>query len=513
MSTNFLDNEGLKVVATNINSRLKMLTAMPESAKDGLVRLFTGETAGKYIKGHVYQAKTTDGATTWLDITPVPETPLSVHGTIEFKNLPALKDVEPGWMYNISDDFKTTSDFVSVGAVEKAGSNVYCIEVDGTKKWDVFAVFVTDQIYDKSSTNAQSGTAVAQAAAAVAAKAKEDNNKKLDKSYTMPEKPYQGFVTVYVGETNSDFTKGHLYEANIGSMTFEDKTWTLSNGSNFILGNAAYIKIFGDDVYYFYNATNYYVLDKTTGKWVNHITKGLGSSASFYPNHVWSDGSNIYMDYQTNHYVLDKTTETWSVNNWNGNNNYYFQYVGGMNIWTDGDNIYGSGYNTNTYYHYVLDKATKTWTTKTWNGLTNFVGNHIWTDGDNIYCSAGSSQYVLDKETSTWNRKNWNVNIYGNQIWKNGDSIYCFNGSQKYVLNRATDTWEENTVKKIIIGNTDVTNGINSSNFWTDGDNSYYIYSSNNNYIVHPEVEWSDLTSSSDSTEAISTTDVTALLD
>ena len=93
-------------------------------------------------------------------------------GTITFSHLPNLNDVEIGWMYNISNNFTTNSDFILPGIEEKAGSNVYCANV-GTdespvKKWDVFAApagttVVVDQTYNPSSENPQSGTAVAQA--------------------------------------------------------------------------------------------------------------------------------------------------------------------------------------------------------------------------------------------------------------------------------------------------------------------------------------------------------------
>lgn len=96
--------------------------------------------------------------------------PVVPKGTLAFASLPSLASVEVGWMYNISDDFTTTSDFVISGISEKAGSNVYCVEVDvsgePTKKWDVFAVAaptVVDQHYNPSSANAQSGKAVAEA--------------------------------------------------------------------------------------------------------------------------------------------------------------------------------------------------------------------------------------------------------------------------------------------------------------------------------------------------------------
>ena len=59
------------------------------------------------------------------------------HGTLKFTELPLLEDVGVGWMYNISDEFVTTSDFTEgAGVTEPAGSNVYKT-ADG--KWDILA--------------------------------------------------------------------------------------------------------------------------------------------------------------------------------------------------------------------------------------------------------------------------------------------------------------------------------------------------------------------------------------
>lgn len=58
-------------------------------------------------------------------------------GTVTFANLPALSETASGSMYNISDQFVTTSDFKEgAGNVIPAGANVYKTE-DG--KWDVLA--------------------------------------------------------------------------------------------------------------------------------------------------------------------------------------------------------------------------------------------------------------------------------------------------------------------------------------------------------------------------------------
>lgn len=62
---------------------------------------------------------------------------LQPHGTVAFADLPALPDVNAGWMYNISDEFTTTADFKEgSGNAVPAGANIYKTS-DG--KWDVLA--------------------------------------------------------------------------------------------------------------------------------------------------------------------------------------------------------------------------------------------------------------------------------------------------------------------------------------------------------------------------------------
>lgn len=58
-------------------------------------------------------------------------------GTVTFANLPSVTSASAGDMYNISDEFVTTSDFVEgSGTTEPAGSNIYKTEAG---KWDVLA--------------------------------------------------------------------------------------------------------------------------------------------------------------------------------------------------------------------------------------------------------------------------------------------------------------------------------------------------------------------------------------
>lgn len=62
---------------------------------------------------------------------------LQPRGTVAFADLPALADVNAGWMYNISDEFTTTADFKEgAGSTVPAGANIYKTSDD---KWDVLA--------------------------------------------------------------------------------------------------------------------------------------------------------------------------------------------------------------------------------------------------------------------------------------------------------------------------------------------------------------------------------------
>ncbi len=53
----YLDLEGLTQVAQNVNTRLKTVATMPETADAGAIRLYVGEDNEKFGKGHTYKAK------------------------------------------------------------------------------------------------------------------------------------------------------------------------------------------------------------------------------------------------------------------------------------------------------------------------------------------------------------------------------------------------------------------------------------------------------------------------
>lgn len=70
-------------------------------------------------------------------------------GTIAFESLPALAATEEGKVYNVSNAFTTTENFVEgTGKSYPAGTNVVCIDVGEDEfKWDVLSGFVDLSAY------------------------------------------------------------------------------------------------------------------------------------------------------------------------------------------------------------------------------------------------------------------------------------------------------------------------------------------------------------------------------
>ena len=70
-------------------------------------------------------------------------------GSVAFATLPTLAAAIEGNVYNISDEFTTTEDFVeAAGTKYPAGTNIVCIKVGEAYKWDVLAGFVDLSAYE-----------------------------------------------------------------------------------------------------------------------------------------------------------------------------------------------------------------------------------------------------------------------------------------------------------------------------------------------------------------------------
>ena len=67
----------------------------------------------------------------------------TIKGSIAFENLPT--EINIGWVYNISNDFITTDNFIEGAGIQcKAGTNIVVVNI-GTnetpiKKWDILSV-------------------------------------------------------------------------------------------------------------------------------------------------------------------------------------------------------------------------------------------------------------------------------------------------------------------------------------------------------------------------------------
>ena len=174
------------------------------------------------------------------------------------------------------------------------------------------------------------------------------------------------------------------YVLNVATSTWSSKSWT---GLTNFLGQNVWTD--GDNIYCS-SLSNQYVLNKSTSTWETKTWTGL---TSFNGSDIWTDGDNIYYSSSSTQYVLDKTTSTWSTKTWTGLTNFNGSYV-----WKDLNNtIYYS--NSSNSLHYVLDKSTSNWSVVTWANMTGLFASEIdgidvWTDGTNVY-NSGSFELVI----------------------------------------------------------------------------------------------------------------------
>ena len=507
----YLDQEGLNVIAKHVKARLKAVMEMPSAAKDESC-VYMGESSSEYIKGHIYQAVAGEGDTfIWKDVTPLPEAPIVVRGTVAFADLPTLDKVEVGEMYNISDDFVTTDNFVNVGATEKAGSNVYCIEVtddqgNKAKKWDVFAMFVTDQQYNSESENAQSGVAVAQAIA-----------NRLHAAKVMPGFAPQGEVVAYIGGNTGEFTMGHLYRSSTAATSTEWANSNIEKGSK--ISSGQYIWSDGENSYYS-NGANQFVFDRDNNKWIEMHWKGL---SDFSALQVWTDGEIIYCSPTATNanttgsketYILNKEAHEWG-NSFSISTSYFYP----PNVWTDGEDTYFSSVNySSTSYsvHYKWNKGSKQWTSiPEWTNKASisgsYVGSYIWTDGETAYLSNGSTQAMLNKEKMTWTNMPilTGHSILGSRVWTDGENIYWSSGATTTSSNTKYQAKFDKVNKKWVTydGQWRGVDNLTGDYIWVDHGTVYYLNGSLD-LKLPLESSWIDLTKEAAPIESISTEDI-----
>ena len=200
-----------------------------------------------------------------------------------------------------------------------------------------------------------------------------------------------------------------------------------------------------------------------------------------YGKDIWTDGENIYLssvngseDVQKILEYKEDGTPKWTTTTWyitEGSITGVFGSLSGIDVWTDGENIYFSS----GPYQYEIDVNSHMIIRKTWTGLTSFNGRNVWKQGEHIYYMSLDQSYELNIATSTWTEKIWDKGgldfyMYGSNIWTDGTDIYYSYTTNQYKLDVETNTWTPMSWT----GMTD----FYGENIWTDGDNIYYSYNS-----------------------------------
>lgn len=210
-----------------------------------------------------------------------------------------------------------------------------------------------------------------------------DSQYKLNKeTNTWEEMTWNGFTdfkgswiwfcnnNVYCSSGSSDVQ----YKLNKETFTWEQKEWNINVNPLCLWSD-------GEDVYSSF-LDEQYKLNQETEIW-EPITWNI--SVNFLA--VWTDGENIY---HGSDFKLNKETMMWDSIDIECPLNFAPSYV-----WR---------YKDNTYYdEYVFNKEAKTWEIKSWNGITSILGDSVWTDGENMYYSDyNSATGVVDHYIFTY---------------------------------------------------------------------------------------------------------------
>lgn len=133
---------------------------------NGTAQVITNKNVNISVPTNNNQLINGAGYQTASDVTSAIDAKLSstykAKGSVAFANLPSLTAANEGNVYNVTDDFTTTSDFVEgAGNSYPAGTNVVIINISGsTYKYDILSGFVdlSDYVLDsdlQAITNAE----------------------------------------------------------------------------------------------------------------------------------------------------------------------------------------------------------------------------------------------------------------------------------------------------------------------------------------------------------------------
>lgn len=132
------------IAVVTANNAAEYATQAAESASNAETYAATAKEVAEGIDAKATQAME-DAATAKEKVDNMTSV-YQIKGSVTFEELPL--EVMPGWVYNISNDFITTSDFIEGASIEcKAGTNIVAVNTgtDDTPvlKWDILSVGVS----------------------------------------------------------------------------------------------------------------------------------------------------------------------------------------------------------------------------------------------------------------------------------------------------------------------------------------------------------------------------------
>lgn len=234
----------------------------------------------------------------------------------------------------------------------------------------------------------------------------------------------------------------------ITGLTAINKSWNYDTAP-FLTVKGRDVWTDGTNIYYSNGALSQYKINVATSSWSWKTWTGYDNFGGEY---IWHQGSNTYSSQNSSsQYRLNTSTGAWEAKTWNNHQ------PTGIDIWTDGTNVYDSSFGSN----YTLDVSTSTWTARTWYGTSSFSGRNVWTDGTNFYLSEGSIQKKLQ---SAYSWQNWGwfglTNFNGQDVWTGPDgNFYYSDNASHYVLDIATKTWSSVTAFGVNFYGRDVWSG------------------------------------------------------
>lgn len=118
------NSDNITLLQNTINAQQESINGLSSNVKDLQGKLGTAESNIEELQNIVLNVYT-------------------IKGSIAFENLPT--EINIGWVYNISNDFITTDNFIEGAGIQcKAGTNIVAVNI-GTnetpiKKWDILSV-------------------------------------------------------------------------------------------------------------------------------------------------------------------------------------------------------------------------------------------------------------------------------------------------------------------------------------------------------------------------------------